>query len=108
MEKFTKNDAVAISLGLKKITIDEIKQRHDIPDNAIFCGYLVHIEKADEFLAYIKDTPNTVNRAFSKSPEKAVVFDEFADAFRVARPEKEEIVVGMFDIGKQLLIFPIQ
>jgi hypothetical protein len=108
MTNFSKDDAVALSLGLRKVTLEDIKKEYKLPDDAKFCGYLVHIEEADEFLAKIEETPTVTKRAFSKSPEHALVFDEVSEAFNLARAEKNEIVAGMFDVGSQLLVFPIR
>lgn len=107
MNNFTGSDAIALSVGLKKISIDELKKSLDLPSDALFCGYLVHVEDKDEFLAFIEETDLATKRAFVRNPEDAQMFDEFGDAFKVARKEKNEIVVGLFDLGKQLYVFPI-
>jgi hypothetical protein len=108
MNKFTKNDAIAQSLGLKKISLEELRRRFNLSPDAEFRGYLIHIEAEDEFLAFIKETEFTTQRAFTKSPEIAHIFDEFGDAFKYVRKEKNEIIVGMFETKKQILIYPIE
>ena len=107
MTNFTGSDAIAFSVGLRKLSIDELKKNLGLPSDAIFCGYLVHIEDKDEFLAFIEETDLATKRAFVGNPEDAQRFDEFGDAFKVARKDKNEIVVGLFDLGKQLYVFPI-
>ena len=100
-------DVIAESIGLKRISLDDLKIKFNLPKEAEFRGYLVHVEKADEFLGYLKDTPLSTQRGFVKSPEQALIFDKFGDAFKATRPSKDEIVVGMFDLGKQIMIYPI-
>ena len=100
-------DVIGDVRGLEKISLDEIKVKLGIPNDAQFKGYLIHVLKADEFLGFLKETELSTQRGFVKTPEQALVFEKLSDAFEVTRPDKDEIVVGMFDLGKQLLIYPI-
>lgn len=100
-------DRVAEALGLKKKNLEELKKELELPDDAVFCGYVVHIEARDEFLASIRETPSTVERTFAKTPELAIRYDEFIDAHDVARAEKGEIVVILFDVGSQFKVFKL-
>lgn len=106
--EFTKDDAISSSLGLKKIKIEDLKKDLGLPESAEFCGYLVHIVEADEFLAHYIDSPEKTERAFVKSPEIALRFETFSEAFKIARPYKKEVVVGLFDLGSQLYVFEVQ
>lgn len=106
-QRGAKADRVAEALGLKKRNVNDLKKELRLPDDAEFCGYLVHIKSSDEFLHEIIDTPSAVQRKFSKTPELAKRFEEFIDAYEVARKERDEIVVILFDIGKQLVIFEV-
>lgn len=108
MTSFTGSDAIALSIGLKKVTLEELKKDIGLPNDAEFCGYLVHVEDKDEFLGMIEETDLATKRGFVGNPEHALKFDEFGDAYKVARKEKSEIVVGLFDLGKQLIIYPIE
>lgn len=103
----TRTERVAEALGLEKHNLDDFKKEHGLPADAEFCGYLIHIEKSDEFLASIEDTPSATKRIFAKTPELAMRFKEFGEANDLARAEKNEIVAGMFDFGTQLFVFPI-
>ncbi|HOY69702.1 MAG TPA: hypothetical protein PL131_00370 [Methylotenera sp.] len=107
MEKFSSNDAIAQSLGYKKKTIDEIKREYGLENDAEYCGYLIHIIEKDEFLAYYEDDINVTMRAFCKSPEHAVRFNEIADAIKLARPDKGEAIVMLFDVGNQYIVYGI-
>lgn len=100
-------DRVAESLGLKQRKIEDVKKDLGLPEDAEFCGYLIHIQDKDEFLHDIIDTPSLTQHIFAKTPELAKRFEVFNDAYELARSEKGEIVVGMFDLGKQLFVFPI-
>lgn len=106
-QRGAREDRVTEALGLKKRNVSELKKELGLPADAEFCGYLVHIKSKDEFLHDIIDTPNAVQRSFSKTPDLAKRFDEFIDAYEVARKEKEEVVVVLFDIGKQFMVFEI-
>ena len=97
-------DRVTEALGLKQINLDELRKKLNLPEDAEFCGYLVHIEAKDEFLASIEETASATHRIFAKTPELAKRFDEFIDAYDVARAEKGEIVVILFDLGKQFYV----
>lgn len=100
-------DRVAEALGLKKRNLDELKKEFGLPDDAEFCGYIVHIEDKDEFLASINETSIAIERTFAKTPELAKRFDEFIDAYDVARADKGEIVVILFDVGNQFHVFTL-
>lgn len=104
-QRGARSDRVAEALGLKKKNLDDLKKELELPDDAVFCGYVVHIEEKDEFLASIKESPSFTERTFAKTPELAIRYDEFIDAYDVARAEKGEIVVILFDIGSQFKVF---
>lgn len=103
-QRGAKADRVSEALGLRKLSIEQIKKEFKLPDNAEFCGYLVHIKETDEFLHDIIDTPNAVQRSFAKTPELAKRFDEFIDAYEIARKEKGETVVLLFDLGGEYIV----
>lgn len=106
-QRGARSDRVAEALGLKQRNLDDLKKELGLPDDAEFCGYLVHIEDKDEFLASINETPLAIERSFAKTPELAKRFDEFIDAHDVARAEKGEIVVLLFDVGNQYHVFTL-
>lgn len=101
------HDPLAHAIGIKQISLEELKLKLELPEGAEFCGYLVYVEDKDEFLASITETKLIVERAFVKSPEYAKRFDMFGDAHIASRIEKNEMVVGLFDLGKQFQIYPI-
>jgi hypothetical protein len=101
------DDKSAESLGLKKWSLDDIKKELKLPNNAEFCGYLIYIEASDEFLQEVTDTPTATKRAFVKMPDLAKRFETFDQAYKYVRAEKDEIVVVLFDIGKQYMVFQV-
>lgn len=103
----SREDRIAESLGLKKRKLDEVKKELGIPEDAEFCGYLIHRADKDEFIQTIEDTPLMVKRAFVNTPELAMRFGHYGDAHQFTRPEKGEVVVGLFDIGSQFIVFPV-
>lgn len=83
------------------------KQELGLPNDAEFCGYLIHVEDRDEFLGMIKETSLTIQRGFVGTPESAHRFKTYEEANKLSRSEKHEVVVGLFDIGKQFVIYRI-
>lgn len=104
-QRGARSDRVTEALGLKKRNLEDLKKELGLKDDAIFCGYVIHNEEKDEFLAAIKDSPSRTERTFAKTPELAIRYDEFIDAYDVARAEKGEIVVILFDVGSQFQVF---
>ena len=100
-------DKSAESLGLKKWSLDDIRKELKLPNDAEFCGYLIHIDASDEFLHEVMDTPTTIKRAFVKAPDLAKRFETFDEAYKYVRAEKDEVVVVLFDIGKQFMVFQV-
>ena len=100
-------DKSAESLGLKKWSLEDIKKELKLPKDAEFCGYLIHIEASDEFLHEVTDNNAVTKRAFVKMPDLAKRFETFDQAYKYVRSEKDEIVVVLFDIGKQYMVFQV-
>ena len=97
-------DRIAKALAEQYRKIDEVRKGLEIPDDAKFCGFLVHIEELDEFLHQIDDQRGITKRAFVKTPDMACRFSTFMDAHKWIRSEKGEKVVGLFDLGEQFLV----
>lgn len=94
-----KEDRVAQALGLQKKRLEDLIKELRLPEDTVFCGYLIHVVQSDEFIHSIEDTPIAIKRAFVRTPELAKRYDEFQDAYRYARYDKDEVVVALFDIG---------
>ena len=107
MGSFNSGDKSAESLGLKKWSLDDIKKELKLPNDAEFCGYLIHIEASDEFLHEVTDTAAITKRAFVNTPDLAKRFETFDEAYKYVRAEKDEVVVVLFDIGRQFMVFQV-
>lgn len=93
----------AEALGLESRSLDDIRNQLGLPPGTPFLGYVVHIPASDEFLAAFKDSPLATSRHWSKSPGMAHRFEHFADAYTLAR-EDREIVVGLFEMATQFFV----
>jgi len=93
----------AEALGLVKRDLSEIREEFDLPPDAPFHGYVVHIPASDEFLAHCKNGPLATSRAWTKNPGLAQRFEHFIDAYELARPD-QEIVVGLFETETQFVV----
>lgn len=100
----TKEERAKESNMFEAKKVEELRRAYEISDDAEFCGFLIHIPIRDEFLHSIEDSDYVIKRAFSRTPEQAKRFDHEKDARKYTRLEKGEEVVGMFDIGTQLLV----
>lgn len=106
-QRGTRNQRVAKALGLKEMSLSELKKEYGLKDDAEFLGYSVHLEKSDEFLAHFETSGALENKAWAKTPELALRFDSIADAHDISKACKGSIVVGMFDIGEQIFVVTI-
>jgi len=100
----SKQERIEQSLEIKKRKLDDIKKKIGLPENAEFCGYLIHLVDKDEFVQTIEDTPTAIKRTFIKTPELAMRFVHFWDAYKFAKEEKGEVVVGLFELDSQFII----
>ncbi|MFL1449202.1 hypothetical protein ACI77O_12475 [Pseudomonas tritici] len=93
----------AESLGLVKRSLAELRQEFDLPADAPFLGYVVHIPARDEFLVEYKNDSLATSRIWTKNPAMALQFQDFAAAYKLTR-EGEEIVVGLFETDTQFVV----
>lgn len=100
----TREQRIAESLGLKERSLADIKKQLGLPDDAEFLGYGIHLPDPDEFLAKFDDDGYVARKAWAKDPQLAIQYDEFANAYEVSRKCAGSIVVGMFDIGEQIVV----
>ena len=64
----------------ERITIEEAKRRLELPDNAEFLGYVIHLYDQDEFVGKIEENDVAINRVYVKIPDLAHVFDSVEEA----------------------------
>lgn len=93
----------AEALGLEQRDLSEIREELDLPQDAPFHGYVVHIPASDEFLADFKDSWHDTSRGWTKNPGLAQRFEHFVDAYQLARLDRE-IVVGLFETDTQFIV----
>jgi len=86
---------------LKDQRIESLRELLGIPERVAFNGYLVKIDRSDEFLGAINDDGSY---AFVGAPESAVRFAAFDDARTLARAEQGEVVVALFDFGSKVIV----
>lgn len=97
----------SMSQGINRNSSDELKKKLGLPQEATFCGYLVHISQKSQFLFTVMETASVCQRSFVKAPELAQRFNEYGEAYNMTRPENDEKVVGLFDLGTKLYVYPI-
>lgn len=103
----SREQRIAESLGLKERSLDEVKKEFGLPATAEFLGYGVHLPEFDEFLAMFDQTVSATKKAWTKDPQAALTFDNFAGAYETSRKCRNSIVVGMFDVGDQIYVAQI-
>ena len=97
-------ERVAQAQGLVQRTLDDIRQELELPADAKFLGYGIHLQDRDEFLGFINDRPSLTQKAWTKNPVDAVTYGKFADAFADSKRCPDSIVVGIFDLGDQIYV----
>lgn len=91
---------IETAIQAKDSRIEKLRKDLGIPERVEFCGYLVKVDTADQFLGAIDDGAYS----FVTSPEQAFSYGVFDDAFELARPDQGEVVVALFDFGKKLIV----
>ena len=59
----------------ERITIQEARRRLQLPDNAEFLGYVIHLYDQDELVGKIDENDVAINRVYVKIPDLAQIFD---------------------------------
>lgn len=99
-----RRSAIAESLGMQRRPVAEIIEELGLPTNSTFHGYAVHIPASDEFLIEYRDQADSTGRKWAKTPDLAKCFPEFSDAYEIARADRSEIVVGVFETETQFFV----
>lgn len=103
-QRGNRDERIAKALGLREVSLSDIKKEYGLSEDAKFLGYGVHLEKADEFLAAFDESRDVTRKAWAKTPEAALTFQSIADAHDVSKACAGSIVVGMFDTGNQIFV----
>ena len=99
-----RTEQLAEQLGLEQRSLADIKAELGLPEDAAFHGYAVHIPASDEFLMTFSENQESSARQWAKRPELAKCFEQFADAYQLCRPDRGEIVVGVFETESQFFV----
>lgn len=103
-QRGNRDERIAKALGLREVSLSDIKKEYGLAEDAAFLGYGVHLEKSDEFLAAFDESLDVTRKAWAKTPEAALTFQSIADAHHVSKACAGSIVVGMFDTGSQIYV----
>jgi len=103
-QRGNRDERIAKALGLREVSIADIKREYGLSEDAVLLGYGVHLEKSDEFLAAFDESLDVTRKAWAKTPEAALTFQSIADAHHVSKACAGSIVVGMFDTGSQIYV----
>jgi len=107
-QRGTREQRIAEALSLREIVVTDIKKELGISDDADFLGYAIHLEESDEFLMG-SDSENLdfTRRAWAKTPELAATFGSFIEAYDVSKKCRGSIIVGIFDMDKEIIVAPV-
>lgn len=103
-QRGTRDQRLAQKLGLVEMTLDAIKAQSNIPAEAEFLGYGVHLEDSDEFLSKCEEIHGATLKLWVPTPELAKLFVDFSGAYDVARKCQNAVVVGIFDCENQVWV----
>lgn len=93
----------------ERITIEEARRRLDLPDNAEFLGYVIHLYDQDEFVGRIEESDVVINRVYVKIPDLAHIFDSVEEAIDEAlKIDKYRLLVCLlFEVDNQHMIHDV-
>ncbi len=93
----------------ERITIEEAKQRLELPDTAEFLGYVIHLFDKDEFVGKIEETEMAINRIYVKTPDLARIYETIEDAVGEAlKIDKHRLLVCLiFEVDDKYMIHDV-
>lgn len=93
----------------ERITIEEAKRRLELPDNAEFLGYVIHLYDKDEFVGKIQENDVAINRVYVKIPDLAQIFDTVEESIDEAlKIDKYRLLVCLlFEVDNQHIIYDV-
>lgn len=100
----TKEERIQQSQDNKKQKLDDIKKRIGVPEEAEFCGYIIHLTEQNAFVQSVEESPSAVNRTATPDAQQGLRFSHFWDAYKYASEEKNEKVVGLFKLGDEFMV----
>ncbi|EKU57323.1 MULTISPECIES: hypothetical protein [Acinetobacter calcoaceticus/baumannii complex] len=93
----------------ERITIQEARRRLQLPDNAEFLGYVIHLYDQDELVGKIDENDVAINRVYVKIPDLAQIFDSVEEAIDEAlKIDKYRLLVCLlFEVDNQHMIHDV-
>ena len=79
-----------------------LKEMLELPEEAAFCGYLIH--RNEEYLGEALDSQDQTSRAFVPAPQLAQQFKSYDEASKLARSEHGETVAVMFVLDGDVIV----
>lgn len=98
---------MAAAMGLRELSIDDLRSELGLEQSAKYLGYAVHLEKSDEFLSEIVNAQGMQRKTWAKTPEMALLFTSLASAVETSRKCRGSIVVVVFDLGTQIMVYQL-
>lgn len=92
---------------MEKPTVELLRKELNLPDTAIFYGWLIYNKEKDDFLHDYKIDDLLIRKYWCLTPDTAKRFKEFDKAYSMIKKLEltdDVVVVGSFDLGKQILI----
>lgn len=94
----------------ERIAIEYAKLRLELPDNAEFLGYVIHLYDQDEFVGKIEENDIAINRVYVKIPDLAHIFDSVEEAIQEALKIDNKyrlLVCLLFEFDNQHMIHDV-
>lgn len=93
------------SRARREISVDDLIQELGLPLDSKYLGYVIHCPEHDDYLASIDERRDNTFRAYVKSPEGALILNDYAEACRIAEDITKKTLIGiLFDVGNQLYV----
>ena len=90
------------TLGDRDQHIAIIREMLELPEEAAFCGYLIH--RDEEYLHETSDSLDETARAFVPTPQLAQQFQSYDEARRLAQSDRGETVAIMFTLDGDVIV----
>ena len=89
----------------REVSVSELIKDFELPSDSKFLGYVIYSKDQDDYLAKIDEQTDRISRAYAKTPEAAIVFDDYAEVCRVAEGISRKTLIGiLFDVGEKLFV----
>ncbi len=90
----------------EKTPEDVLKESLDVPPQGRYLGFGIQRKGRDEFLSAFEFSRGRPVCAWVPTPETALFLRSWVDALRVSGHCSETVVVLLFDVGEEILVYP--